>query len=1365
VPGIGNLRFDAQHPRLFVEGRTHPRQSPGVLVCLAVELHSSRLPHPHPARIALGNVGLQSKGIGANHRQHRSPSRQVLPDIGQSLLDDPGERGAQRGVRKLLFGNSVFSSPLRQNRLPFPGLLKRVQVAAPRHLELRLRPLQFLGRTDAVRLQFPNALEIALRLPKQRHRLPNRPGLLEIHRVVIALDRQSQTGPGLAQQRLGLVHAQFIVARFDLRDHLARLNRTSDIHRQRLESARGLHTQRGTVHGAQRPQGGDHPLHRTHADGGHLDGGRFTLGRSGLARVRTAPAPGQRQPGEKESGRATSRLWDGRASHGVRYPQSSGLALRVEAEQRTLCFDPLLGYLARVHPRVSVAPMLACALGARLLHPAPALAESPLPQSERLKSSPVLRHLKPNPLPAPPQSEAEQTLAQMHVDDGFRVTLVAAEPVVRQPVAFAFDDRGRLWIAEAFSYPTRRPPGEGLDRLIILEDADGDGKFETHKVFAEKLNLVSGFELGFGGVWVGAAPELLFIPDRNQDDVPDAPPMVLLDGFGFQDTHECLNSFHWGPDGWLYGIQGVFNFARIGQPGADQNHRRELRAGVWRYHPTRHEFEIFAHGGSNPWGLDHDERGQLFMTHCRSYWGRGGTTHVIQGGQFWNQANANYAPYIVADPPRDFPGFRNYLLASARYDHGAGGAGAPGTDAIYGGHSHVGTMIYLGDNWPDVFRGHLFTHNLHGHQINQQVQRPLGSGFDTVHAGKDHLFCTDPKYVAIDLQYGPDGAVYIIDWYDQQHCHNPNTERWDRGNGRVYRLQFDAAFKPAKVNLGVKSDVELVEVLEHKNAWYGRTARRLLQERAQERPLDAKALAALEKKRTRANRLEVQLLALWTSHGVGALSESALAVALRDPAPYVRAWAIQCAAERGPIDRTLADRLTTLAKEDPSPVVRLYLASAAQRVSKEIAWPMLEALARHSEDREDRNIPFLLWHSLATRFLEQPDRALAIAQSTLLPQLADWVYWYAATQDGPIAERAITTLDHLDGDALRRRLAGIWLALEPRANVAMPEAWKRVATTLYAHRDPRVRRDAERIASVLGDHSMHARLRGTLVDRGASRADRQHAFEVLGRAASVENLPAFLALLDDADFRRPTLDRLASFDSPEVPNALLRRFQDFTAEDRTAALNALTRRAGTAIALLDAVADGRLKRDQLSAFYVRQLSELKNSDVDRRVAATWGRIKPTPAEKQALIAKLEVIFNEAPLWAYDGGAGRQHFQKLCSPCHVLGQDGTRIGPELTGAGRNGIRYFLENIVDPNAVVGDDFQMTTVETKAGDVISGLVLNENASALTLRTTTAEQVVAKAQVTERIKGEMSLMPEGLLEQLSPREQIELLKYLTEH
>jgi len=255
----------------------------------------------------------------------------------------------------------------------------------------------------------------------------------------------------------------------------------------------------------------------------------------------------------------------------------------------------------------------------------------------------------------------------------------------------------------------------------------------------------------------------------------------------------------------------------------------------------------------------------------------------------------------------------------------------------------------------------------------------------------------------------------------------------------------------------------------------------------------------------------------------------------------------------------------------------------------------------------------------------------------------------------------------------------------------------------------------------------------------------------------------FLRLLDDASFRVPTIVLLARFDSPEIPEALLNRFDRFSSAERAAVLSTLTSRVSFALPLLDAVANGRTTRDQLTAFHVRQLTQLNDAEVDRRVAATWGAIHQSPAEKRTRITQLEKVFEEAPLWAYSGGAGREHFLKLCSQCHRIGNDGNRIGPELTGAGKNGIRYFLENIIDPDAVIGTDFQMTIVETKEGDTISGLVAAETPSAITLHTTAGDTVVPKASLKSRSRGEKSLMPEGLLESLTEREQIELLKFLT--
>jgi putative membrane-bound dehydrogenase-like protein len=998
-----------------------------------------------------------------------------------------------------------------------------------------------------------------------------------------------------------------------------------------------------------------------------------------------------------------------------------------------------------MHIAKTAAPLLFLLISTR--------AEDPLPQVERLQTSPVLRGLLRNELPSP-RTPAEQTLAQMYLRDGFRAEVVVAEPDLHQPVAFTFDERGRIWVVEAYSYPQKRAEGQGLDKIIIFEDSDGDGKFETRKVFAEGLNLVSGFELGFGGVWVGAAPQLLFIPDKNHDDKPDGPPEVLLDGFGYQDTHECLNSFMWGPDGWLYGNQGVFNYAKIAKPGTPDDKRTELRAGVWRYHPTLHQFEIFAEGGSNQWGLDYDEHGEIFVTHCRSYWGRGGITHVLQGGIFWNQANANYPRFIIAEAPKDYPDFRNYLLASARHDHGAGGAGAPGTDAIYGGHSHVGTMIYYGDNWPDEYRGHVFTHNLGGHQINHDINRPLGSGFETVHAEHDLSFCADPRFVAVDLQYGPDGAVYMIDWYDQQHCHNPNSERWDRSNGRIYRIEYASTYKPRKVDLGAMTDEQLVANLEHKNKWFARTSERLLQERAQARPIDAAALQNL----ALTNWERLTLL-----QRIGNLDDSVFQTVLKSNDEYLRAWAIQLASEKHRASSTIQEKLVLLAQNDPSPIVRRYLASAAQRLPAEVAWPVLEALNLHAEDRNDRNIPLLIWHALAPRLTNDLDRAFALATHTRFAQIADWIYWYAGTLGGSALDRVISHIAESQPETQGRLLAGLELSLKTRANLTAPRDWSSLAQKLYASANPSVVKRAELIAGVFGDESRFPRLREQLKQSDSSA--RQHAFTVLSKAQDRQSLSAFIDLLNDKAFRSAVIPVLARFDSPQVADALITRLGDFPLDDRNAAINALTGRASFAKALLDAVAEGRLKRDYVTAFNVRQLSELRDPEIDQRVVKTWGRITTTPGEKQAQIAVLEKTFNEAPLWAYDGGAGREHFQKLCAQCHRLGNDGNRLGPELTGAGKNGIRYFLENIIDPNAVIGTDFQMTTVETRDGDVISGLLLNESADALTIRTVASEEKLAKNTIARRSTSDKSLMPEGLLESLGQREQIELLKYLTTH
>ena len=969
--------------------------------------------------------------------------------------------------------------------------------------------------------------------------------------------------------------------------------------------------------------------------------------------------------------------------------------------------------------------------------------------------NPLLHHLVPAPSPQPVVCD---TLSQMSVPPGFAVDLIAAEPEIHQPMAFTFDARGRLWVVEGHSYPTKRPAGEGLDRVVIFEDADHDGSFESRKVFIEGLNLVSGMQVGHGGVWIGAAPELLFIPDRNQDDVPDGEPVVLLDGFGFADTHETLNSFIWGPDGWLYGNQGVFNESLIGKPGSSAAERVRLAAGVWRYHPLRHRFEVFAHGGSNQWGLDFDDHGQLFMTHCRSHWGGGATTHVIQGAHYWNQVNSGYAPFIATGARTESGELRNYMLASARYGHGEGGAGKRGSRALYGGHSHVGTMIYLGDNWPAEYRNHLFTHNLHGHQMNHQINLREGGGFHTVHAGFDVFHCNDPQYIGVDLQYGPDGAVYFSDWYDPRHCHSPHTELWQRGNGRMYRMRF-STLKPANVDYTNASDAQLVEAQLHGNDWHVRTARLVLAERAGQQSIDEDAVARLRDLVSNHPQAERRLRALWCLHAMDALDVELARLVLGDPDEYVRAWGIQLLAESDRIAERRGLILKSLDSEQ-SPMVWLYLVAAAGRLSDDTAWQVFETLARKSDVAAERNLPLLLWQSLAPLVPGDVDRADRLIDSTPVPLIRDSLCWYLP-QVSDMGRELMTRRVAAATGADRRRTLQLYAAgLSGARNLPQPPSWQELAEQLYQHEG--TKEAARQLGAAFGDPVLYEAMRRVLTDDQSDLNSMKQALKILASGNDPANLPVLLKRLDTPELLLEVVRLLRSYDDPRIAAALITRLPQLGSTEQEAAMETLCSRAGSAIALLDAIAEGRVDKSLLTGFFARQMSGLRDAEVNKKLEQQWGRLSRSSSEQAALIADLVDRYKKAPLWAYDRNAGAGHFKKLCANCHV-DTDGTpRIGPKLEGTGAKGIEYIVENLVDPNAVVGKDFQARTIVTKDGLIVTGVILKETETAVTVRTAMATTVIARDDIDEIIVSPDSFMPQDLLKQLTDRERIELLLYL---
>ena len=564
-----------------------------------------------------------------------------------------------------------------------------------------------------------------------------------------------------------------------------------------------------------------------------------------------------------------------------------------------------------------------------------------------------------------------QAAKSMTTQKGFSVTLAASEPDVVRPISFTIDTRGRLWVVEAHTYPVRAPEGQGRDRILILEDTDGDGTLDKRKVFMEGLNLISAIEVGMGGVWLGSAPNLLFIPIDKKNDKPAGPPQVLLDGWGLEDTHEILNNFRWGPDGWLYGTHGVFTHSNVGRPGAPDNERTKLNAGVWRYHPTTKVFELFSEGTSNPWGIDWNDYGHSFITVCV-------IPHMfqtIQGARYQRQAGKHFNPYTYAD-----------IKQIGDHVHWVGNRGPHAgnfrSNTAGGGHAHAGAMIYLGsEQWPKAYRNNIFMNNIHGSRVNVDRLSRNGSGYIAGH-DQDFLLTNDTWSQWLNFRYDASGSVFAIDWYDKNQCHSSNPDIHQKTMGRIFKITHETD-KWVRVDLSKASDKQLVEYQLHPNEWYVRNARLILQERGPKRKVH-KALRNILNTNPDVTR---KLRALWTLHVTDGLKEQELLRLLDHENEYMRSWAVQLLAEDKTLSPGALKRFADLAKTDTSSLVRLYLVSAIQRTAPENRWEVLEALLQRAEDKADHNLPLMLWYAFEPVVPIDVNKAVDLAQKAKVPHI------------------------------------------------------------------------------------------------------------------------------------------------------------------------------------------------------------------------------------------------------------------------------------------------------------------------------------------------------------------------------------------
>lgn len=947
------------------------------------------------------------------------------------------------------------------------------------------------------------------------------------------------------------------------------------------------------------------------------------------------------------------------------------------------------------------------------------------------------------------QSPAD-AMKTMSLPPGFQVSLVAAEPKVVQPIAMCFDERGRLWVVEGMAYPKKRPDGQGADRILILEDVKKDGSYAKVTVFMEGLNLVSGIEVGHGGVWVGAAPEFLFIP-KDADDKAGKP-VVLLDGWGFHDTHETLNSFVWGPDGWLYGNHGVFTHSVVGKPGTPDAERKKINAGVWRYHPTRHVFEIFAEGTSNPWGLDYDAQGEFFNTACvipHLY-------HILPGARYQRQAGQHFNPFTYDDiktiaDHAHYAGFKVHRPDALKVPET--------TDAVGGGHAHSGLAIYNGDNFPAAYRGMLIFGNLHGHRLVSDQVVPEGSGF-AGHHGNDFLRSNDATFIPVSQRVGPDGALYVSDWSDVQVCHNNTQEIWDRSNGRIYRVSFGNPASRAGDMTRWTSHELAGATLDDANEYFVRQARKVLAERG---PVEGAArqllLAALKEPGPAPRRLR----ALWALQSTGSLDDALLAGALKDDAPAVRGWAVRLIAQQWTAG---VPALAALAKTENSPQVRRELASALAYLPLAQRAAIAEPLLARAEDAKDHNIPLLLWYGIEPLVGADAERGLALAAVCLHPRTVDFIYRRLASDAGARAQ--VLALAARETDAARRAtlVSRVVEGVRQAGSFAAPAGWPALVAGLRQGASPDLLANLNELDALTGDEASRAYYRGHLADEKAPLPARQRALAVLVASRDRAAAPVIHRIFAEKTtpgFRRALIQALAAVGDADSPAVLLGRFGVFSPEQRNDAVAALASNVAGGKALLAAVAAGKADKSLLSPLVVRQLKSLGDQELDAQLAAVVGVVNATKADFAKNKAKYEAILKPEAIRKGDIAAGRQLFASACGICHTFGYGGNQVGPGLAGSNIGKLDYFLENVLNPNGVIGKDYQLNVFKLKGGATMSGIVQFEDAQSFRLvMPGGAKFTVAKGEVEKREILPMSLMPEGLLDALSKEQVINLVAYL---
>ncbi|XZE34874.1 PVC-type heme-binding CxxCH protein [Pirellulaceae bacterium SH501] len=961
---------------------------------------------------------------------------------------------------------------------------------------------------------------------------------------------------------------------------------------------------------------------------------------------------------------------------------------------------------------------------------------------------------------------AIETASQARLPAGFQLSVIAAEPQVQNPIAMTTDERGRIWVAENYSWSGNGAGGfdpKQRDRIVILEDSDGDGSYESRKVFADNVHKLTSIEVGNGGVYAISLPSLLFFPDRNRDDQPDSPPAVLLNGFDDEAVgHTPANGLKWGSDGWLYGRHGIQATSNIGAPESTDSQRIKINTGVWRFHPVSKRVETVMHGMTNSWGFDFDEHGQMFVINTVI----GHLWHVVPGAHVERMYGIDLNPFA-------------FQLIEQTADHVHWDTGEKWneiqkgmsnlTDAAGGGHAHIGLMIYQGDNWPAEYRNKLFTLNLHGLRINSNSLERLGTAYVGRRA-PDFAFLSDPWFRGMELITAPDGSVLIADWSDTGECHDHDGVH--RTSGRIYRLAYGSPRTIKPFDLAEESNESLIELLPHANAWWSRTARRVLTERllSADQATKNAAHSVLGERIASCKDGPSLLRYLEVMFSSGLANEEYLQSLLAHADEHVRVTAIRFLVDASSLSEPSVspkslEVFAKLAKDDSSGLVHLYLASALQRIPYEQRWGIAKALSQQSQWAMDRSFPKMLWYGVEGAVPSDVKQAIQLMKTSRIPLLTEntarRLTLLLETQ--PAAVDSMVELACRDdfsfaGDVVR----GMAKALEGWQKAAPPKDWGKLSQRVEQQNGGALTKELQALRLTFGDGRAKEDLLAMIQNGGMDAAARKQALRSLLMSKPDDLAPKLLQWLGDRALVVEAIRGLAQYDHPEVAQQLLNRWKGFSPAERSEAINTLSARPLTANAMLEAVRTGRIAPSDVSAFHARQIQSFGDEDLTRLLKEVWGEVKSSSTERKAWMESWRTKMEGEFVQNADLRQGRALYQQHCSNCHVMYGIGKRVGPDLTGSNRRNLDYLLENIGDPSASVGAEFRTSIFQLEDDRVVTGVVVENTERTVTVQTAQERITLDKKSIEATKQSTTSLMPDGLLQNLSELQIRDLLAYM---